>query len=148
MTFVFVGAGISKLRHGGLAWITSETFGLLMIQANYPLVRQADAPMTDWGLWIAAHRWICRGLAASTLLVELGFPLALFSRRIRLLIVPAALAMQLGISIVMGPNFNVFVMTYLFWVPWDRVVDRIVLTVRGRRPAPAPAQPSGDLGAV
>jgi len=138
MSCVFFEAGISKLRHSGLAWVTSDTMTLLLVQANYPLVRQANPPWNDWGLWLARHRWLARGLAAESLALETLFPLALFSSRLRPILVLGALFMQLGITVVMGPNFDVFILTYLFWVPWDRVAGWIRDRLSSRSEAPAP----------
>jgi len=36
--------------------------------------------------------------------------------------VPAALAIQIGILFLLGPNFTPFMVCYVFWVPWDRVL--------------------------
>jgi hypothetical protein len=138
MAFAFFGAGISKLRHSGLAWATSDTLAILLVRANYPLVRQANAPLTDWGMWLARHRMLCRAVADASLALELAFPLALFSRRLRPLLVAGAFAMQLGITVVMGPDFDVFMWSYLFWVPWDRLVARFLERGAGRTLAAAP----------
>ena len=37
-------------------------------------------PPTDWGVWLAQFPLLCRLLAAGTIIVEIAFPLALFSR--------------------------------------------------------------------
>jgi len=126
MTFAFFGAGVSKVRHAGLGWVTTDRLAVYLVRSNYPLVRDSNAPMNDWGLWLARHREICRALAAGTLFVELGFPLALLSRRLRPILVSSAFLMQVGITVVMGPDFDVFIWSYLFWVPWDRVKERVL----------------------
>jgi hypothetical protein len=135
MAIAFFAAGLSKLRHSGLSWVSSDTLAILLVRVNHPLVRQANAPLFDWGLRLARHPWICRGVAAGSLAVELTFPLALFSRRLRPLIVSAALAMQIGIILVMGPNFGPFMLAYLFWVPWDRVVEPLEVRLGWRSQA-------------
>jgi hypothetical protein len=134
MSCVFFQAGISKLRHSGLAWVTSDTMSLPLAQANYPLVRQANPPWNDRGLWLARHRWLTRGLAAVSLDLETRFPLALFSRRLRPILVLGALFMQLGITVVMG----VFILTYLFWVPCGRVARWFRDRLSSRSVAPPP----------
>ena len=60
-------------------------------------------------------------LAAATVVFESGFPLALFSRRARWIIVPVMVCIQVGIHMLMGIDFRQFMIVYLFWVPWDRV---------------------------
>jgi predicted DCC family thiol-disulfide oxidoreductase YuxK len=70
---------------------------------------------------IARIGWLCRAIAAGTILLELSFPLVLFARRLRPIIVPLTLAMQLGIGLLMGVWFTQFLFCYLFWLPWDRI---------------------------
>jgi hypothetical protein len=122
--FVFFGGGLAKIRHAGLAWAMSDTLASYLVQAATPLARPAGPPLTDWGFWIARHVWLSRAIAAATLVIELGFPLALLARSLRMLIVPAAFLMQLGITALILPDFNNFLIAYVFWVPWDRIVDR------------------------
>ena len=81
--FVFFGGGVAKLRHAGLAWATSDTLASYLVQAAIPLARPAGPPLTDWGFWIARHARLGRAIAAATLVIELGFPLALLGRSLR-----------------------------------------------------------------
>jgi hypothetical protein len=118
MAWVFLAAGVSKIRHSGLAWVTSDTMAIILTASHYHLANRD--PLTSSGLQIAQHLWLCRFLAAATLAIELGFPLALLSRRARAVFVPSAFLMQTGIRILMGPVFDQFVICYLFWIPWDR----------------------------
>jgi hypothetical protein len=133
ITCVFFGAGMSKLRHAGLAWAAPDTLAFYLIQANYPLARPAAAPPTDWGLWFVRHPLAIRSLAAGTLAVEVAFPLALFSRRMRPILVGGAFLMQLGIAVVMGPDFTNFFPSYVFWIPWDRLARQPVRTGAAER---------------
>lgn len=137
MAIAFFAAGISKLRHSGLSWVSSDTLAILLTRSNYPLVRQVNPPLMDWGTWLARHRLLCRAIAAGSLGIELTFPLALANRLARFVLVPAALAMQLGITAVMGPDFNLFIWSYLFWVPWDRVAAQLRGSFRPGRLDPA-----------
>jgi hypothetical protein len=54
---------------------------IMLTRALYH-VSDAD-PLTRAGLWIARRHWLSSALAATTLVVEIGFPAALFSRRAR-----------------------------------------------------------------
>jgi hypothetical protein len=119
MALVFFAAGMSKLRQSGIAWAMSDNLANWLLQSNYFIgTRSALAP---WGLYIAQYGWLCRLLAAATLAFELGYPLALFSRRARGIIVPTVVLIQIGIRILMGPSFRGMLICNLFWVPWDRV---------------------------
>ena len=45
-----------------------------------------------------------------------------FSRTARYILVPAGLAFLIGIRALMGPTFEQFMLCYVFWVPWQRVL--------------------------
>jgi predicted DCC family thiol-disulfide oxidoreductase YuxK len=48
--------------------------------------------------------------------------------------VPAMFNIQAGIRILMGPTFGPFLVCMLFWVPWERVGDRLSTWLyRGRK---------------
>jgi hypothetical protein len=120
MTLVFFGAGISKLRTSGLAWIFSDTIAIFLVQHQYHLGNAV--PLTDLGLVLARHARLCRLLAAGTIVCEAGYPLALVSRRARALLVPGTLLMQLGIRVLLGPTFLHMMACNVFWVPWERLL--------------------------
>jgi hypothetical protein len=120
MAMIFCAAGISKLRHSGLDWILSDNLALLLQRQQYHI--SDGEPWTTWGLWIAQHPWLARSMAAASVSIETLFPLALFSRKARYLLVPAGLAFLVGIRTLMGPTFEQFMLCYVFWVPWQRVL--------------------------
>jgi hypothetical protein len=116
---IFFAAGASKLRHSGLEWIFSDNMAIILIGASYHL-NSAD-PLVSWGPDLARYAWLSRMLAAVAMVLELSYPLALFSRRARWIIVPGVFLMQVGIRVLLGPPFYQFLICNLFWVPWDRV---------------------------
>lgn len=118
-------AGVSKMRASGLSWITTENMELTLIAHQY-----THRPATSWGLWVAAHHWLSRALAAGSVVLELSAPVALVSRRARLVIIPGLLGMQLGIWAVLGVSFASFMTAYVFWVPWDEIGHWIALRLR------------------
>ena len=128
MALVFFAAGVAKLRHGGLEWIASDNLSIVLNRAAYH-VSDAD-PIGGLGLAIARHAWLSRSVAAFTVLVELGFATALFSRFARLFFVPAAFGMLIGIRVLMGPTFGGFLILNVFWVPWSVVLDSVAARVR------------------
>jgi hypothetical protein len=75
-------------------------------------------PLLDWGQHLARLAWFGKGLAGFTLVLELGFPLALFNRTARKLWVPGMFMAHVGIALLMGVVFTQFMYTYIFWVPW------------------------------
>jgi hypothetical protein len=130
MALVFFAAGIAKVRYGGLEWIFSQNLAIVLTRAAYH-VSDAD-PITSLGLIVARHGWLTRAIAAATIVVELGFVTSLFSRTARLIFVPAAFFMLIGIRVLMGPTFGGFLIANVFWVPWSRVYAWAAETVKVR----------------
>jgi hypothetical protein len=115
MALVYFGAGYTKLWASGPAWVTSDNMALnfLAHQVN------GSNPPLDWGRYLARLPWICKGMAGFTLVLELGFPLALFNRTARKLWVPGMFFAHVGIALLMGVFFTQFMYTYIFWIPWS-----------------------------
>ena len=140
MSLIIFAAGATKTIVSGPSWIFSDNFAILLAQRHYGGV----APMVDWGLWIASVKWLCWLFAAGAILTELLFPLALFDRRLRLLLPAAMFGMQIGIGVLMNVWFGPFMYSYLFWVPWTALLAYLPISA-GRS---AEAQPSpGALAA-
>jgi len=137
VSLVFFAAGLAKLRYGHLEWIASGNMSILLTRALYH-VSDAD-PLTRAGLWIAAHHWLSSAVAAMAVATEVLFPAALFSRRARLVLVPAAIAMLIGIRVLMGPTFGGFLIVNVFWMPWHAVAARLGARVVTRRHTAKPA---------
>lgn len=110
VTLLFLGAGVSKLRHSGLAWIFSDNMQILLLRHRAPL-----------GEFVAQWGWIPVTMAFITVLFEVAAPLALFSRRARAVLIPGLFSMQIGIALLMHVTFTQFILLYLFWVPWVAV---------------------------
>jgi predicted DCC family thiol-disulfide oxidoreductase YuxK len=128
---VYLEAGIAKLRHSGIRWVTTGTMQTFLAHAYYHV--SDSEPLTSWGLFFARSHWLSSALAAGSLLIEVSLVLALFSRRARLVLVPGAVALQGGIALFMGPNFYQMMICQAVWVPWDRVVERLAAYSRGRK---------------
>jgi predicted DCC family thiol-disulfide oxidoreductase YuxK len=123
MALVFLGAGLSKLRHGGIAWVLSDTMQTFLIRSHY---NASDAdPLVGWGLTLSGWPWAPRTLGAVALLTELLFPIALLSRTARWVLVPASFAMLVGIRALMGPTFGGFLVAYAFWPSWTSIGHRL-----------------------
>jgi predicted DCC family thiol-disulfide oxidoreductase YuxK len=128
MALIFFAAGLAKLRHGGLEWIASSNMQMILIRSAY---HTSDAdPITTLGLWLASHAWLSRLLAAMAVIVELGFITALVSPAARLVFVPAAALLLVGIRVTMGPTFGGFLIANVFWVPWQAIGERLAVRTR------------------
>jgi hypothetical protein len=117
MSLVYFGAGFTKLHASGLAWVTSDNMAMTFLAHQ---VNNSN-PLLDWGQHLARLGWFSKGLAGFTLILELGFPLALFNRSARKLWVPGMFLAHVGIALLMGVIFSQFMYTYIFWVPWSRL---------------------------
>jgi hypothetical protein len=100
----YVVSGWAKLRTGGLDWVTGDT---LRNQIAYDNVRKevlgsASSPFAEW---LVPHAWLFPPLAAATLLVELGAPVALAGRRLAYAWAAAAWAFHLGVAALMAIVF-------------------------------------------
>lgn len=118
---------LAKLRHSGAAWFTAENM------RNWMLLNQ---PFTGapWGTVVAGSDALCWALALGTLVFELTFPLAVFSRRAAWVLVPAAALFHAGIVLVLGYFFTSLPLLLLF-VEWDGRSTHEVDAVRRGAPA-------------
>ncbi len=123
MAMIFLNAGLTKLRLGGLAWVTTDNMSITIRQHYHG---NLSSPASQLGNWIADRSWLSRAIAGGTILIELGMTLALFSKRLRFLLVPAAFCAQGGIYLTMGVAFTQFMFVYLFWIPWDRIEKKMM----------------------
>jgi hypothetical protein len=117
MSLVYFGAGFTKLHASGLAWVTSDNMAMTFLAHQ---VNNSN-PLLDWGQRLAHFGWFNKGLAGFTIVLELGFPLALFNRTARKLWVPGMFLAHVGIALLMGVVFLQFMYTYIFWIPWSRL---------------------------
>jgi hypothetical protein len=134
LALAFLAAGIAKLRHAGLDWITSDDLRLRLHGRGQGLL-----PSGSLGGHLARFPLLCHAVAAATVAIELLYPLALWSRRASAWLVPASLLMLAGIAAFFGPRFTTFAVLTAAWVPWDRALARLrSARAGGEAPAPAP----------
>lgn len=146
LSLVFFAAGVAKLWTSGFEWIASDHMTLLLMRVQYQ-ISDAD-PVTNWGSYIAQHPLLTRMLAATTVIVETIYPLALLRTPLRPLIVLAGIGLIVGIRLLMGPTFEHFLLLNAFWVPWDRVGTRLRARLCRDDSAAVFDQPSSQDGRV
>lgn len=113
---VFSAAGYSKLSCGGLAWMTSENMSNIFLQVHY-----TGLPSGRIGAWLADMPLLCWLMATSTVLFESCAWLALFSKRLSMLIVPTLFAMLVGFKLSLG-HWPIYLFAmFVFWIPWHRL---------------------------
>jgi hypothetical protein len=110
--FTYFSAGLGKLRFAGLDWFTADNIRAWAV-VNHPLT---DAP---GALWLASSPVACWAAALGTLVLELGFPLAVVSRSAARILVPLGAAFHLGIYLTLGYAF-LSLPLLLVYVDWGR----------------------------
>ena len=108
---------MAKLRHSGLDWATTDSLQWLLIGQQY-----THEPPVAWGASLATLPWLCRVIAGATIALEISYPLALFSTRLRPWIVLGVMSLQLGIHLLMGVSYLAFLVANVVWVDWVALV--------------------------
>ena len=110
-------AGISKLL-ACPSWVFSDNMYHTLVWCQL----SRDVPLRlnlEWP-WLL---WACQLAALGTVIVEILAPLAFINRFLKPFLILGLLAMQVGILVVMGDNFTQFMALYLFWLPWNCILD-------------------------
>jgi hypothetical protein len=123
-TLVFFAAGISKLRNGGVEWALGDTLRNIISDHQYSFHYEAiKSSFRDFSMWLVEQPNLCRFLATFTILIELFAPLAFFSRRAAIFLIPQILLFQLGCAVVLYQNFlSLYWPLYLAWIPLHKIV--------------------------
>ena len=126
-------SGIAKLRSAGPGWASPENMRAWLLLAN-----QDDqlAVFRAPGLWLADRPALCATIGILGLAMDLGFILVLFSRRSRVLLVPAALLFHAAIVVTQNYAFLSAPLLLLF-VDWGPRMGQ------SSRPGGAPATTRG-----
>ena len=99
---IYFFSGYSKVVYAGWKWASASNLRNWLLYFN-------EAPQTlvfhSLGLWIAARPTLCGIIGAATLALELAFPLVLFSKAARRVLVPLVAIFHLGILLSMNLVF-------------------------------------------
>jgi hypothetical protein len=121
IVLIYFSAGLSKLLISGWSWASADNISnMILSHAHYHV--SGPSVWTWAALLVAQSAFLSGTVGVASLLIELTCPLALFSRRAALLLVPALILMQLGIRITMGPDFSSVMFAHVFWIPWPRLL--------------------------
>jgi hypothetical protein len=118
----YVLAGIAKLKLAGGVWLGGE---LLRTQIAYDNLRKLElgASIVPLGPWLVRHARLFPALAAATMLVELGAPLALAGKRWAMAWCLAAWGFHVGVLLTMSIGFpyQLTGLAYLAFFPVERL---------------------------
>lgn len=133
---VYLLAGIAKLKHAGLAWVTSDA---LLNFVAYDNVRKLElgAGHAWLGGFLLTYDELFPPLAALSLGIELGAPLALLHPRIARVWVILIWSFHVGVLLVMYIFFHYPLLGFAF-LPFfaiEEAVDRMRAWIAARRSA-------------
>ncbi|WP_437625297.1 HTTM domain-containing protein [Sorangium sp. So ce1151] len=97
-------AGITKLRNSGLDWAMSDILRNYVAYDNVRKIALGDTHSPLGGA-LVRYRFLFPPLALASLAMELGAPLALFSRRVAVVFCSAAWLFHLGVLLTMAILF-------------------------------------------
>ncbi len=106
----YFAAGVSKVATAGWVWADGHTVHY------FALTRGTDYPLAPF---LGARPGLCTLLGAGTLVLEVGAPLALFSRHLRHFFVFGWIGMHVGIRYGMGPAYWPNVVVLMLLIDWS-----------------------------
>ena len=122
----YVIAGTAKLRNSGIEWVTAD---ILRNYVAYDNLRKAELGdlYSPVGALLVRYGWLFPPLAAASLIVELGAPLALVRRRWAAVWAGCAWSFHVGVLAVMAIFFpyQVLGMAYLPFFRVERGAQRL-----------------------
>ncbi len=116
---IYFSCAISKLHHGGLAWMNGQTL-------QYYLMEDGLRWNRPLGIWLSHHHTLVAGLSWLTILFEGTFVLAVLIPWLAWVYVPVGLAFHYGIYVAMDAAFFQLMTIYCVFVPWAQACQRLV----------------------
>ena len=118
---IYLFAGWSKLFTTGWSWASAENVRGHLLALNQALVAP---PASSLGYAVARHPLACGALAWAGLVLEIAFPLVLFSATARWILLPAAAVFHAANSVLFRIFFQNAPLLLLF-VDWDAALRRL-----------------------
>lgn len=125
-SLMFFNAGISKLRNGGLDFLSGANFQSILLATQEWYARDPNSFSDGLRQAVLSNQALAGFLSVAGVLAELAAPLALVvSGPWRALIVGGNAVLQLGAYLLFYlVEFRKMSPTYLFWVPWSYLLRR------------------------
>lgn len=127
---IYLFAGYAKLLHVGLSWISADTIRNLILAYDQAFQTASVRPL---GPWIADRPGWCFAIAVGAITLDLVFVVAVFSRKSRIVILPATFVFHVGILLTTTIYFLNWPQLLIF-VNWDWVSRRVRRSALRARP--------------
>ena len=123
---VFFTAGLSKFRNSGIQWALSESFQNMLIRSE---IYYHDTFVFIHGLnlnrILLKNEIVAKCAAVISFCLEICAPAALFSKKLSGFVVVSLFLMQILIYFTIFVNFQYYILLYIFWIDWDRLLKFI-----------------------
>lgn len=116
----YLASGWAKLVHGGWAWASSANIRAWLLLSN---LDDQLAVFRSAGLWLADRPLLCLAMGVAGLVFDLAFVAAVFSRRARRVLVPAAFVFHAAILVTQNYAFLSAPLLLVF-VDWAALARR------------------------
>ena len=139
LAWSYFSSALIKLRVAGLSYLAADNLPALAIFHSLDNLHDTHF---RWAFWLPQVRGYTPIFMALVLLWELLFPLAIFFRRPRIIILTLGVCFHLGTLFFMNIFFPYHLAMYLVFVDWTRMrsrVESILRTVANRPPKSGPA---------
>jgi hypothetical protein len=122
LAWSYFSAALIKLRVGGLRYLSPDNLPTLAIVHSLDNLHDTQFRLA---FWLAHFREYTPIFGALVILWELSFPLAIFFRRARLIILGVGILFHIGTILFMNISFPHHLAMYLVFVDWGRVRIKI-----------------------
>lgn len=125
-------SALIKLRVSGLGYFSADNLPTLAITHSLDNLHDAQFRLA---FWLPQVRGMTTIAVIVLLLWELAFPLAIFSKTARRIILPCGFVFHLATLFFMNVFFPYHLAAYVVFVDWPRVVERVLRMKSGPRRA-------------
>jgi hypothetical protein len=135
VVLTYVLAGVAKLRWSGADWVSGDVLRNWIAVDNLRKILFDDLHSPVGG-WLSGIGWIWMPIAAATLMVELGAPIALLTGRIRTVWLVAAWGFHVGVFALMAISFpyQLTGVAFASFLRMEIIAERVRPAVALRRP--------------
>ena len=143
-------SALIKLRVSGLSYFSADNLPTLAIMHSLDNLHDAHF---RWAFWLPRMRGITSLVVVMLLLWELAFPLAIFSKTARRVILPLGVVFHLATLFFMNVVFPYHLAAYAVFIDWPRLWLRVrdsrffqpMRSLIRKHEGPRPTHPAGSL---